>query len=344
MVVASKNVVEPVFIILAFTAGCLINRRRDTQVSYNESSEDVENGQRYVDSPPLKPALLPQSERPTRKAPNFLFVLLSRFFNTFPFLIEIWYWNLTYWIYQGLRAVSARTIAGNEAVFNRARDHALQILFVESIFGLDIEQRFQSYMMHQQSWLMPILAKVYYSHISVGILFLIYVYTYLPPSTFQRIRRTIAADNAIAFVIVTFWRCSPPRLLPPEYGFVDVLHSKAGGSNVWNNNRFQLTIAAMPSLHFGTALFFAVCICKFSPHRFMRLLAPLWPTAMLITIVATANHFLMDAFIGALVPLLGWRMNEIILILKPIQDFVFAPLVNRLDLVDSNIRAVPKSC
>jgi hypothetical protein len=65
---------------------------------------------------------------------------------------------------------------------------------------------------------------------------------------------------------------------------------------------------------------------------------------MLITIVATANHFLMDALIGALVPLLGWRMNEIILVLKPIQDFMFAPLVNRLDLVDSNVRVVPKSC
>ncbi|KAG8355964.1 hypothetical protein FVEN_g6133 [Fusarium venenatum] len=342
MVTASKNVVEPVFIVLAFTAGCLINRRKDTQVAYNESSEDVETGQRYIDSPSLKPALL-QNERPVRKAPNLFFVFLSRFFNKFPFLIEIWYWNLTYWIYQGLRAVSARTIAGNEDIFDRARDHALQILRLESFFGLNIEQRFQAYMMSEQQWLMTILAKIYYSHISVGILFLIYIYTYLPPSTFQRIRRTIAVDNAIAFVIVTLWRCSPPRLLPPEYGFIDVLHSKAGGSNVWNNNRFQLTIAAMPSLHFGTSLFFAVCMCRFSPHRFMRIVAPLWPAAMLITIVATANHFLTDAFIGALVPLLGWRINQAVLILKPIQDFVFAPLVNRLDLRDSNVRVIPKT-
>ncbi|KAF5238919.1 hypothetical protein FAUST_5255 [Fusarium austroamericanum] len=342
MVTASKNVVEPVFIVLAFTAGCLINRRKNTQVSYNESPEDVEVGQRYIDSPVLKPALL-QNERPARKAPNLFFVLLSRFFNTFPFLIEIWYWNLTYWIYQGLRAFSARTIAGNEDIFDRARDHALQILRLESLFGLDIERNFQTYIMSEQPWLMSILAKIYYSHISVGILFLIYIYTYLPPSTFQRIRRTIAVDNAIAFVIVTLWRCSPPRLLPPEYGFVDVLHSKASNVNVWNNNSFQLTIAAMPSLHFGTSLFFAVCLCRFSPHRFMRIVAPLWPAAMIVTIVATANHFLTDALIGALVPLLGWRINQAVLVLKPIQDFVFAPFVNRLDLIDSNVRTVPKT-
>ncbi|KAJ3470043.1 hypothetical protein MRS44_000142 [Fusarium solani] len=156
-------------------------------------------------------------------------------------------------------------IAGNEAIFTRAQEHALEILDLEHLFGIDIEQRFQSYVMTQQAWLMPYLARIYYSHISLGVCFLVYIYTFLPPSTFRRIRRTIAADNAIAFVIVTVWRCSPPRLLPQEYGFVDILHSKAGGANAWNNNRFQLTIAAMPSLHFGTALFFAVCMCRFSP-------------------------------------------------------------------------------
>ncbi|KAF4463629.1 integral membrane [Fusarium albosuccineum] len=338
-----KNVIEPAFIVLGFTAGCLINRRRDGKVVYDESlRDDIETGGCYTDSPPLKPTLI-HSERPVRKAPNLFFVLLSRFCNAFPFLIEIWYWNMTYWIYQGLRAFSARMIAGNEAIFSRAREHALQILDLEAVFGLDIEQRFQAYVMNEQAWLMPILAKIYYSHICVGICFLVYIYTYLPPTTFQRIRRTIAADNVIAFVIVTLWRCSPPRLLPQEYGFIDILHSKAGGANVWNNNSFQLTIAAMPSLHFGTSLFFAVCLCRFSPHRFVRLLAPLWPTAMIITIVATANHFLTDALIGAMVPLLGWRINQIVLILKPIQDFIFAPLVNRLDLVDANERVVPKT-
>ncbi|RMJ09086.1 hypothetical protein BHE90_005654 [Fusarium euwallaceae] len=340
-----KNVVEPAFIVLAFTAGCLINRRRNDRKDYSSClEEDIESGEGYVDSPPLKPSLLAQPETSVRrKAPNLIFVLLSKFFNTFPFLIEIWYWNMTYWIYQGLRAFSARMIAGNEAIFTRAQEHALEILDLENLFGIDIEQRFQSYVMTQQAWLMPYLARIYYSHISLGVCFIVYIYTYLPPSTFRRIRRTIAADNAIAFVIVTVWRCSPPRLLPQEYGFVDILHSKAGGANAWNNNRFQLTIAAMPSLHFGTALFFAVCMCRFSPHRFMRVLAPLWPAAMIVTIVATANHFLTDAFIGALVPLLGWRYNRMVLILKPVQDFIFAPLISRLDLVDPNARVVPKA-
>ncbi|KAL6357352.1 hypothetical protein LRP88_07511 [Fusarium phalaenopsidis] len=341
-----KNVVEPACkSLLPLCPSRRNQKRRNDRKDYADCLEDdVEAGEAYVDSPPLKPSLLAQPEPSVRRrAPNLVFVLLSRFFNAFPFLIEIWYWNMTYWIYQGLRAFSARMIAGNEAIFTRAQEHALEILDLEHLFGIDIEQRFQSYVMTQQAWLMPYLARIYYSHISLGVCFLVYIYTFLPPSTFRRIRRTIAADNAIAFVIVTVWRCSPPRLLPQEYGFVDILHSKAGGANAWNNNRFQLTIAAMPSLHFGTALFFAVCMCRFSPHRFMRVLAPLWPAAMIITIVATANHFLTDAFIGALVPLLGWRYNRMVLILKPVQDFIFAPLISRLDLVDPNARVVPKA-
>lgn len=223
-------------------------------------------------------------------------------------------------VYQLLRAFSARMIAGNQAVFDRARDHAISILKLEHCLGLDIELGVQQYVLKSIPWLMPYLAKIYYFHISLGICFIIYTYTFLPPGTFQKIRRTIAVDNAIAFVIVTFWRCMPPRLLPGEYGFEDVLHGAKGGGNAWTHNKFQLTIAAMPSLHCGTALFLAWCICRFSPHRPLRLIAPFWPLAMFITIVATANHFILDAMVGAMVPVIGWRFNRAVLVFKPIQD------------------------
>lgn len=238
-------------------------------------------------------------------------------------------------VYQLLRALSARMISGNQAIFDRARDHAIQVLNFEHFLGVDWELSFQQYILNERPGLMPTLARIYYSHICLGIAFLVYMYTFTPARTFQRVRRTIAMDNVFAFFIITLWRCSPPRLLPDEYGFVDVLHKKSatGAGNAWTNNRFQLTIAAMPSLHFGTSLFLAVCIMRFSPHRFLRVLAPLWPAGMLLTIVATANHFLADAAVGAVIPYLGWRYNHVLLRLVPLQDWVFAPLMRRLDLI-----------
>jgi len=239
----------------------------------------------------------------------------------FPFLIEIWYWNLTYWTYQLAGAYSAYRVRGNESIFAIARAHALHVLSLEEKWGVNVELHLQWYILECRPILMPILAKVYYSHIVIGVIFIVYAFTTFPPALFQSIRRTVAIDNLIAFGMISSWRCMPPRLLPPEYGFTDILHSKP--QSAWTQNRFQLIIAAMPSLHFGTALFIGICLSRFSPHRWVRWLAPLWPVAMLVTIIATANHFVLDAAIGAMVHALGWRLNELMLLLRPLEEWLF---------------------
>ncbi|KAK2024396.1 integral membrane protein [Colletotrichum zoysiae] len=335
-----RNVVEPAFIVFAFTVGTLINRRKP---DLDDDVDSCERGSEDSFEPPTSPLLKPgmraaasyEESRVNKK-------LLVRFYRTFPFLAEVWYWNATYWVYQLLRAFSARMIAGNEAVFMRAQEHAISILKLEEAFGLDIELGVQRYVLDNVPWLVPYLAKIYYFHISLGIMFIIYCYTFLPSATFQRIRRTIAMDNVIAFFIVTTYRCMPPRLLPAEYGFEDVLHGKKGGGNAWTHNRFQLTIAAMPSLHCGTALFLAWSICRFSPHRPLRLVAPLWPLAMFFTIVATANHFILDAVVGAMVVVLGWRFNRAVLVLLPLQNRVLERLGLKVPEEERTPAAMPK--
>ncbi|KAF2837073.1 hypothetical protein M501DRAFT_1018472 [Patellaria atrata CBS 101060] len=309
-----KNIVEPGSIVLAFTVASLANRRNKRRITnYNDD----------IGSPPRKPAISLDNPNSSYVPDNSRFRgnITSRFLSFFPFLIEIWYWNLTYWVYQLARAYSAYLIRGNEAVLDRARYHALSILNFEQHVGLAIEKPVQDFIMSHYPGLMRILAYIYYAHITLGVCFIGYTYTYLPPALFKRIRRTIAMDNLIAFIIITFWRCMPPRLLPEEYGFIDILHN--GQQSAWSNNRFQLTIAAMPSLHFGTSLFIGVCLFRFSPHKWIRCLALLWPASMILTILATANHFVLDAVVGAMIPLLGWRYNEFLLYLRPLEEWGF---------------------
>lgn len=43
---------------------------------------------------------------------------------------------------------------------------------------------------------------------------------------------------------------------------------------------------------------------------------------MLVTIVGTANHFVLDAVVGAMVVALGWRINEIMLVLRPAEEWL----------------------
>ncbi|KAL4805938.1 PAP2 superfamily-domain-containing protein [Aspergillus unguis] len=310
-----KNFLEPGAIAIIFTATALYTRRRR----------------------PVKPSNTPSVESPLlpdRDVANPLDAddyighvknrrtIHSRILAHFPFLIEIWYWLLIYWIYQGLRAVSARAISGHESIFAKAEHHALQLLKLEHFIHVDVELAIQRYVLWKATWLMPLLARVYYSHIIVGVIFFVYTYTFLRREYFVAIRRTLALENVIAFAIISIWRCAPPRLLPAEYGYVDVLHSNHGGS-AWTQNKFQLTIAAMPSLHFGNSMFIALCLIRFSPHWYLRAIAPVWPTLMAFTIVATANHFVLDAVVGAFVVLTAWRFNWVMLRLLPIERALF---------------------
>ncbi|KAI9374492.1 integral membrane protein [Aspergillus egyptiacus] len=309
---AFKDVIEPGAIAGIFTAGTLINRRR-------------RRGLRSPDSPSVDSPLLPDPDdaKPIEEGHAIRFAenshtIQSRILVRFPFLLEIWYWLLIYWVYQGLRAISARAISGNEAIFKRAEQHAIQILHLEHFLHIDVELALQKFVLAKMPWLMAFFARVYYSHIVLGVMFFVYCYTYLKRERFQAIRRTLALENVIAFAILTLWRCMPPRLLPEEFGFVDVLHSNKGGS-AWTQNKFQLTIAAMPSLHFGNSMFIAMCLLKFSPHWYLRVIAPLWPVLMAFTIVSTANHFILDAAVGACVVLVAYRFNHLMLALLPVE-------------------------
>ncbi|ORY10682.1 PAP2 superfamily-domain-containing protein [Clohesyomyces aquaticus] len=310
---AFKNVIEPAAIVLQFTISSLVNRRREQLNISAEASRNV--------SPDSTRSSSPELHRSTWLPDNTIFreSHVSRFLAKFPFLIEIWYWNVAQ-VYQLARAYSARLIHHSTYAQELAKDHAWFILRFERRLGFAIELPLQRFVLSRVPWLVPILATVYYSHIVLGVAFIVYTYTYYPQRLFTRIRRTIAMNNLIAFIVLTLWRCTPPRLMPAELGFVDVLHphspilvtnpaSAETGSFSWSHNKFQLSIAAMPSLHFGTSLFISLCLARFSPHRLVRVLAPLWPTVMMLTILVTANHWILDAVVGALVPFLGWRWN-----------------------------------
>ncbi|KAJ5906329.1 uncharacterized protein N7473_003245 [Penicillium subrubescens] len=132
-------------------------------------------------------------------------------------------------IYQGGRAISARVIANSEAVFQKAEHHAIQILSFEHTLRIDIELSVRRFILRKVPRLMDILTGIYYSHIFVGVAFYVYCYTYLPHNKYQAIRRTLALMNIIAFVMLSLWRCTPPRLLPEEFGFIDVLQRGNSG-------------------------------------------------------------------------------------------------------------------
>ncbi|PYH94814.1 integral membrane protein [Aspergillus ellipticus CBS 707.79] len=176
------------------------------------------------------------------------------------------------------------------------------------------------------------------------------------PLLYQARRRTLAVCNLLAFVVFTLWPCMPPRLLSDEdaqgpgvalgrsYGFVDTVHGVNGAGSVWTENRFCNQYAAMPSLHFGYSLMIGLTVMTIPlpPHHRRRsrlaigslgMQIPSWrrlvclvvgfsyPFTILVAIVATANHFILDAVAGATVCAIGWKFNGILLNLLPVEDY-----------------------
>ena len=64
--------------------------------------------------------------------------------------------------------------------------------------------------------------------------------------------------------------------------------------------------AAVPSLHFGYALIVGAVLFVIAERRAWRVAGALYPAAMLLIIVATGNHFIVDAALGGLVVAVGW--------------------------------------
>ncbi|KIW16848.1 hypothetical protein PV08_04038 [Exophiala spinifera] len=154
----------------------------------------------------------------------------------------------------------------------------------------------------------------------------------------------------------------PDAELAKSFGFVDTVHGKDGASSVWTQNKFCNQYAAMPSLHFGYSLLVGLTIMTIPlapQHRRSRSihlplfnnshpeLAPqirlpstrrlacltigfMYPFAILIAIVSTANHFILDAVAGATICGLGWNMNRVLLNLLPLEDwFLWAVRIHK---------------
>jgi hypothetical protein len=68
----------------------------------------------------------------------------------------------------------------------------------------------------------------------------------------------------------------------------------------------------MPSLHIGWALWCAVVIVALAERRWVRALGALYPLATLFVIVATANHFLLDAVGGAVALACGFAVQRLL--------------------------------
>ncbi len=106
----------------------------------------------------------------------------------------------------------------------------------------------------------------------------------------------------IALAGFALYPTAPPRLLPGADYIDTVIKFHTWGSLAQpeiasHSNQY----AAMPSLHIGWAMWAGISLFMCARSRWWRAFGLAYPFFTLLVIVATANHYIIDAFGGAAV-------------------------------------------
>jgi hypothetical protein len=193
----------------------------------------------------------------------------------------------------------ARGLVAGDA--NVAFQHARDLISVERTLHVFVEPSVQAWasgshlLIGVSSWL--------YVNAQTTVTLGALVYLYLCHNrSFYFVRNMFMIAMAIALVGYIVFPTAPPRFMP-EWGFIDSVSDVTGihvsHASTTANALFN-PYAAVPSMHVAFALMVGWPLARLVKPPALRVVWFLYPFLMAFVIVATANHFITDAFLGAL--------------------------------------------
>lgn len=184
--------------------------------------------------------------------------------------------------------------------------HARDVIHLEQSLHIFVEPQIQAWAMGSHA-VMDLASWLYLNaQTTVTIAAILYVYV-KHNNRFHMLRNMLGIAMTIALVVYAIFPTAPPRFLP-EWGFTDsvaaftgvrVEHVSASMSALVN------PYAAVPSMHVAFALIISTQLMKLVRARALKIAWALYPLLITFVIIATANHFILDAVLGALTALIS---------------------------------------
>jgi len=211
---------------------------------------------------------------------------------------EIFIFLIALLVYQVSRALAIGVKA--EAI-----EHAYEIINLEKMMGIFTEIPVQQFFLERLELLKGMNSFYIRAHLPVTILFFIWMFN-KRKEYYPTVRNVFLIANGIAILFYVFYPCAPPRMLN-ELGFVDTLLevSKIDLYEGKLSKTFN-PYAAVPSMHFGYSLFIGYVAFYLAPNLVIKVLGLIYPIFVLTVIVATGNHFYLDAVIGGMVMIVAY--------------------------------------
>jgi hypothetical protein len=189
-----------------------------------------------------------------------------------------------------------------------AFDNALQIIDLQKRLHIFFELDLQAWVLRHEwlirglNWYYAAFMWTFYGCCVIAIV--------LAPERFRRYRRVFLLTMVLALPWYAIYPLAPPRFMQPYgFDFVDTLrvygpnYFKEGG--LVTANRY----AAMPSMHIGWSTVGAFMLAAAIPwHRIGAILGVLHVFIMTITVMATGNHYFLDAVGGWMIVLAAFTI------------------------------------
>ncbi|MEV7438440.1 phosphatase PAP2 family protein [Streptomyces griseoviridis] len=211
---------------------------------------------------------------------------------------------VSYWTYSLIRnAVPEQRAA--------ALRNADWIWRIEHDLGIAVEDSV-NHAVNAVSWLI-VGMNYYYAtlHFVITLGVLVWLYR-CHPGRYAAARLVLFATTGVALVGYYLFPLAPPRLMNGG-DFVDTVsvHQTWGSMASGDLKHMSNQYAAMPSMHIGWSLWCGVTIFALASVPWARVLGLLYPAVTLLVIVATANHFWLDAVGGVLCLAFGFAVSRL---------------------------------
>lgn len=175
--------------------------------------------------------------------------------------------------------------------------NAREVVAFESWLGLPFEDNVQAFLLDHPTIIQFLNQYYVLFHFPAAIALLVWLYV-RHPHDYRPVRNLMAFVTFFALMLHLLFPLAPPRMMS---GFVDTMARY--GPNIYPPSAVEGAanqIAAMPSLHFGWALIEAVAVIVVLSSRW-RYLIVIQPVMMTMAIIATANHWWIDAAAAGLI-------------------------------------------
>jgi hypothetical protein len=177
------------------------------------------------------------------------------------------------------------------------------VLAVERAWGLDVEAAAVNWLV--DSTVLSVLAGYLYAllHYTVTPAVLVWVYR-VHPEQYRSARLVLLGATSIALVCYFWVPTAPPRLLSDAYPDVLALTAQWGwwgaeASAPRGLGSLTNQYAALPSMHVGWAAWCGLMVAVLARRLAVRVAAVAYPVLVTVIVVATGNHYLLDAVAGA---------------------------------------------